>query len=105
MKRFVLILAGAFWTLGVCVPQNAWAGPNEDLISVAKKGDISGVKAALRAGANVNAKDKFGDTSLIWAALNRHENVVRILLNSGAHVNVHDNNRNTALIEAALESE
>jgi uncharacterized protein len=45
------------------------------------------VRFLAQAGADVNAKDKFGDTPLISAALLGHEEMVRILLQFGANPN------------------
>jgi FOG: Ankyrin repeat len=54
-------------------------------------------KLLLDNGANVNAADLSGNTSLIKASLCRHENIVRLLLQRGADVNVVNNDGKAAL--------
>lgn len=44
------------------------------------------VKALLKAGAKVNARDKSGDTPLHQAAINKNAEVVKVLLEAGADV-------------------
>ena len=52
------------------------------LIELCKKGDLEGVKAALKSGADVNTKDENGCTGLIWAVIKKHNSVVELLLNT-----------------------
>jgi len=66
------------------------AGPAEDLISAAERGDTAVVKALLAKGVKVNARDIYGSTALILAAGNGHLGVVRALLAKGAVVNAKD---------------
>ena len=40
---------------------------NMSLVEMCRKGDLEGVKAALKRGADVNAKGKYSWTGLIWA--------------------------------------
>ena len=44
----------------------AWAGPDEDLSVAAFDGNISGVRAALAAGADVNRADTNGEPPSCW---------------------------------------
>lgn len=61
---------------------------NQALIKAAKEGDVVGVKKALKAKANVNAKEKNrGVTALIYAARNGHNDIVKLLIEAGATVN------------------
>ena len=84
----------------------AWAGPNEDLIHAARVGDVAGVRAALRSGADVNAENnKYGLTPLEVAAQVGHANVIPLLLRAGADVNARDKSGATALIEAAFRGQ
>lgn len=74
---------------------------HSDLIQAAKKGDIDSVEASLGAGADVNAKNRLGQTALMLAARNAHTKIVRALLDNGAEVNAEDGDGHTALIYAA----
>ena len=61
------------------------------------------VKAALDAGADVDAKDDEGNTALMDAASGgwRSEDVIKLLLDAGADVDAKDDEGNTALMDAA----
>jgi ankyrin repeat protein len=63
--------------------------------------DAQAAIAAITAGANVNARNRLGDTPLLIAARNGRVNVLKVLLDKGANVNAQDDNRGqTALIVA-----
>jgi ankyrin repeat protein len=51
-------------------------------------------------GANIHARDNYGRTVLIWAALHGTEEVVALLCTMGADPNIKDKGDNTALSEA-----
>ena len=53
---------------------------NQDLFVAVKKGDTATIQALLEAGADVNAKDRFGMTVLIVATATGHTDAVRALL-------------------------
>lgn len=61
---------------------------DEQLLKAASaaSGNLAGVSRALEQHANVNAKDEYNNTSLNWAALWGHAEVVRRLLEAGADV-------------------
>src|SRR3990167_1051342 len=79
-----------------------FSGPDERLLYAAENGDLAGVKAAIIAGADVNATNVYGNTALVEATENRHTNVVRLLLDRGADVNAIGYNGDTALIRAVV---
>lgn len=70
------------------------------IISVVKEGNEHYAQILLCKGANVNAKDKHGATSLIWAASKGNLNIVKRLLNKGAKLNIEDEEGYTALMYA-----
>ncbi|MDP6433759.1 MAG: ankyrin repeat domain-containing protein, partial [Candidatus Scalindua sp.] len=63
-------------------------------VSLAKP-DI--IKALLKAGVDVNVRNKKGNTALIIAAWHGRINMVKLLLAKGVDINVKDKYGNTAL--------
>ena len=61
---------------------------NQRLLDAAESGDVDGVIAALRDGADVEAVDKWRYTSLLYAVSSKHVEMVEILLKAGASVDV-----------------
>jgi hypothetical protein len=61
------------------------------LLEAAQDGKLLKVKMLLAFGANVNAKDSHGNTSLMLAATYGHEAVCRLLIEKNAKVNGKDN--------------
>lgn len=51
-----------------------------DLFNAAKVGDVQNLKAALSDKADLNAADRLGQTALMWAAWNGHEEIIRELV-------------------------
>ncbi len=74
-----------FWLV-----QSAEAGDREDnLVNLAGKGDVDGVRSLLDQGVNVNAKDSaLGCTALVYAAQWDKPDVVLLLLARGADINM-----------------
>lgn len=63
---------------------------SEELLNVAKKGDAAAVKSLLAKGADVNAKTRYNQTPLMFAAQQGHIEIVKTLLEAGADLNVTD---------------
>jgi ankyrin repeat protein len=51
------------------------------------------ITVLLKAGANINAKDMFGMTALIWAARDNSPKVITILLKAGADAKAKNNEK------------
>ncbi|MDR2459371.1 MAG: ankyrin repeat domain-containing protein [Deltaproteobacteria bacterium] len=66
---------------------------DSEFFSLVDTGNLSKVQDAIKAGANVNAKDDWGETPLHIAAASMFINseVVRALINAGANVNARNN--------------
>ena len=77
-------------------------GLGDQFLMSARKGDIDLMRLLLIVDPNlVIHSDWDGNTALIWAARNRHGDIVRLLLDNGADVNKTNNDNKTALFEAA----
>ena len=75
------------------------------MMCAALEGRTEAVKALLRKGAGVNAKDSEGRTALMFAVINRHADAVKVLLEHGADVNVKADDGGTALMLAACSGD
>ena len=71
------------------------------LLAAATEGKGEEVKELLEAGADVNAKDIWGNTALMGATKEGHEDIVQLLLDRGADVNSIAGENETALWIAA----
>jgi ankyrin repeat protein len=71
-----------------------------DLHRLARCNSPDEVRAAIAAGADINARDEFGSTPLAYAVSEKRPDVVAVLLESGADVMVQDDEGSTALHSA-----
>lgn len=76
--------------------------PGAALLDAAGRGDRDGVVAALRRGADVEARDDRGWTALMFAAIRGHEEVVSLLLAANADPNARTAIGATPLMGAAV---
>jgi ankyrin repeat protein len=53
-----------------------------------RRGDVEDVRAMLQVGRDPNAKDRYGQTAVMLAALLGHTEVVRLLVEAGADLDV-----------------
>ena len=69
------------------------------LLFSSEKGHVQNVKKALQSGADINSRDYFGRTSLIYASMRGDIEMVTILMKFGAaaSMNFKDRNGKTAL--------
>ncbi|MET8576843.1 ankyrin repeat domain-containing protein [Streptomyces sp. NPDC005012] len=65
------------------------------LLQAAERGDTDTVRLALRAGADVEARDAHGRTPLLLAALADHVDTARLLLAAGADPDARDDRQDT----------
>ena len=95
MKRLIVVLIGCFVFSSLAY--------SKDIFDIAKNGTPDEIESAVKAGADVNARDKHGLTPLMMAAeTNTNPDVITVLVNSGADVNARDKYGRTPLMEAAL---
>ena len=67
------------------------------LVRAAEYEDIAEVRRLIAAGADVNAKNNYGETALMWAARNNDTDMAELLLAAGADVSATDHYGWTAL--------
>lgn len=96
-SRFILRTLGSFSILFFCNTQNTMGN---ELNIAAEIGDTTKVKNLLKKGANINERDRFGRTPLIYAALNGHNRIINMLLESQADIHAKDHFDQTAFIAA-----
>ena len=99
MKHLLLTTIAAVVLVGCGNPE-----ADRALLDAANDGNIKAVKQHLAAGADVNAKSKFGRTPLHHAAYFGHKEVAELLIAEGADVNAKDDDGATPLDLAARES-
>ena len=98
-------LAGAIICLAFVFGDRVDAGMREDslLLTGARSQQISIVRASLKQGADVNARDELGRTALVWAAITGRENTVVVLVGSGADMSTRDSSGLNAAERATEE--
>jgi len=75
---------------------------NEKFLDAAQKGNLQKAQKALRAGANVDAKDKYDQTALMLASHCGLTDLVGLLIKAGANVNAKYKDGCTALTWASM---
>ncbi|MDD2762169.1 MAG: ankyrin repeat domain-containing protein, partial [Methylomonas sp.] len=60
---------------------------DQDLLSAAKKGEIDNIESALKWGADIDAVDADGYSSLILASEYGHTDCADLLITSGSNIN------------------
>ncbi len=110
----LLVLVGAafaLWRGGVVdlpfLPASSTvSAPTRDLFALAKTDDVAAVSEKLIAGADLNARDEYGQTPLMYAASEGEgAGVLDTLLKAGADVNAQTDAGWTALMYAARDAE
>ncbi|MFZ4728702.1 MAG: ankyrin repeat domain-containing protein [Pseudanabaena sp.] len=74
---------------------------NAQLLIAAQNGNIKEVRSLISQATDVNVRDEYGWTPILWAAMNGHTDVVRVLLVSGANPNTRNKYGWTPLMWAA----
>jgi len=73
---------------------------NSLLLEAAKQGKTITIKTMLANGANINTKDKYGFTALMYAVSNGYVEIVKVLLSKGANTEEKNSDGKTALMMA-----
>ena len=85
MKHILITTIAAVVLVGCGNPE-----ADRALRKAAKEGNIEAVKQHLATGADVNAKNKVGQTPLHWVASEGHKEIAELLIAGGADVNAKD---------------
>ncbi|MDB5100762.1 MAG: hypothetical protein JWM80_5183 [Cyanobacteria bacterium RYN_339] len=101
LEPVICLLTCAALVLGT--PQAARADTNYDLIQAAYNGNPARVAQLVSKGANVNARDDYGYTPLMWAAQQGHNITSEALIKKGAEVDAQDKQGHTALLIATVK--
>lgn len=87
-------------------PNTPIATGETPLMTCAKTGNVASIRALLAHDANVNAKEPVQhQTALMWAAAERHADVVRALLEAHANIEAHSRKGFAAMHFAAREGD
>jgi len=81
-------------------PNAVDANGNTTLIIAAEAGDLVDMKALAAKGADLNLRNKRGETALRFAVANKHPDAVQLLIDLGADVNIADSQGITPLAAA-----
>ena len=87
---------------GAAGPSNVSTPEHRSLLEAAENGDSAAALAALKAGADVNARGADGTTALMWAAYNGDAELAKRLISAGADVEARNDFGAFALSEAAM---
>ena len=77
-------------------------GKERKLLAAAAQGDLTTIRALIKAGVDANAINALGRTPAIAAAWRGHHDIVDLLINSGVEIDAADNQGRTALSWAAI---
>jgi len=77
--------------------------PKVDIHTAVLSNNTEAVKEHIKAGSDINEKDKFGGSSpLISAAVFGKTEIAKMLIDAGADLNIQNNDGSTALVTAAF---
>ena len=102
--RFSFFRAAAIICLAFVFSSPVDAGMRVDslLLTGARSQQLSIVRASLKQGADVNARDELSRTPFMWSAFHGSLTILEILIAGGADVNAQDKMGRTALVWAAI---
>ena len=98
MKHLLLTTIAAVVLVGCSDPTILLPGGGKSIYRAASEGKTEDVKQYLSSGTDVNAKDRHGNTPLIYA---KSKEMLELLVTSGADVNVRDRIGRTSLHKAS----
>lgn len=99
MFRILLVM---LLSLHLSLPVVAGGRDDQRLVTGARHKNLRMVEMALSSGANIEAKDEIGRTSLMWAGFQGAPAMVAYLIAQGADINARDRAGRTGLMWAAI---
>jgi ankyrin repeat protein len=90
LRHLFAVLLSVLFISHSAFSQNSRPELNDQLYEAVRKGDLAAVTALLDKGADVNAKFRYGATTLFKAAERGHTEIVKLLLARGADATVKD---------------
>jgi hypothetical protein len=98
MVRLMLLIAGLLVTF--CAQA---AGDDAMLFEAVRTGQLAGVKTAIAAHADIEARDEQGRTALLVATMDDRAEIATALIDAGADVNAKALNKDTPFLYAGAE--
>ena len=74
---------------------------NKKMLKAAEEGKVRLVSGLLRAGADIETRDDYGDTGIHFSARRGHDTLVKMFLDKGVNVNIRGRWNGTVLMRAA----
>jgi ankyrin repeat protein len=106
--KFPIFLLLAHFLVGTAIAQPADddnLSVNARLLIAARNADSTGIDRALAAGANVNSRNRLGESALVILLKNNKVELAQKLLDAGADVNLAAVNGITPLMAAAFNGQ
>lgn len=91
------------WLMSIPLSVTCWASDQEELLTVASKGDTASVQALIKKGVDVNGKDPLGNTALMNASFGGHLQLIELLLGNRANVNAQNSKGVSPLYLASFQ--
>lgn len=96
MKKFLFtVLFSVFFVSYI------FAADNGQFLNAVQSGNYKTVSSLLKEGADVNARNKYGESALVLALKGNYDKTAALMIKRGADINIKDSNGNTLLMLAA----
>src|ERR1700678_2593485 len=98
-RPFLLILTALAWAAGAASASNI----SDQFYSAVRDNNLATLDTLIKGGADVNTRDRHGETQLMYAGVAGSLDAMKILLTNGASVDAQSQSGATALIWAATD--
>merc|ERR1719473_1797593 len=100
-NELISLLQSYDWNLDQPGGHSGWTF----LIYASVHEDLRAMDILIKAGCNVDAKSKWGNTPLMWASRNGNIKAIKKLVAAGCDINLHGQGGDTALIRASINNQ